>query len=124
MEPEDQMSEKIKLCESCKWFGNPVSARWTGKHWESSFECSKPNSEAFFSRTTCNGWARACPDFEPKKPKLNNCPVCGGGTEVKRASEQKWWVRCDEYQNCDLAGPNRETEIEAIEAFNKLKYEG
>lgn len=118
------MNEKNKRCVDCQWFGGGAPTRWTGMYWDSSWECLKAWEPIGNVKHTTYRLASACSDFEQRKPKPNDCPVCGGKTEPIRNLSLKYWVKCSNREDCYQTGPVRDTEIEAIEAFNKLKYEG
>ena len=52
---------------------------------------------------------------------LRCCPKCRGVPDV--CVEKKWYVACLE-EECDFEGPRRETEAEAVSAWDELPQGG
>lgn len=52
-------------------------------------------------------------------PKIKPCPFCKGKAEgVSKCLAGEYRVTCNSY-DCDAAGPIKQTEIDAIEAWNR-----
>lgn len=57
-------------------------------------------------------------DFEDAQ----KCPHCGEKAKLLY-DRYRFWVECGNH-NCQLSGPSCETEKEAIQKWNKIKYMG
>ena len=116
-----RLVKEKEMCKGCKFVEEnktvavriPVPLSDPARTRE-DFWCNKIEAYVHLEMDQCEEFIRS---VKPQK-----CPRCKGEVRISTFSGFTY-VKCDDTDNCDLIGPNADTEEEAIIEWNKLRYE-